>query len=246
MRNKKRVILITGGAQGLGKNLAIHLHKLGHKIIILDIQPFKSISDLYKEIIQDYYEVDISDITAVENVLNIIVQKYKGIDVLINNASLRVFKNFIDFNKTEIKRYININFKTPVLLVKNIFPIMKKNGYGRIINISSKSAYWGYSTGSMYCSTKSALVKFTEAFGRELNVHNDNVTINAICPDSFKTITGKKLKGYNYITALIIKTVDEILVSDKNAEVIPVLLKKTKLLEIMRGFKESILWVTKY
>ena len=246
MRNKKRVILITGGAQGLGRYLAEHLFKLGHSIIILDIRSFERIPDSYGALMQDYYEVDLSDLMAAENILNIIIQKYKGIDVLINNASIRLFKNYLDFSDSEIERYINVNFKTPILLIKKLFPIMKKNGYGRIINISSKSGFSGYSSGSMYCSTKGALIKFSEAFGKELDVQKYNVTVNVICPDSFSTIGGEKLSGYNRIMNIIIKKIDGILLSDKNAETIPVLLKKSKCIELIRIFKQGFLLLTKY
>ena len=246
MRNKKRVILITGGAQGLGRYLAEHLFKLGHSIIILDIRSFERIPDSYGALMQDYYEVDLSDLMAAENILNIIIQKYKGIDVLINNASIRLFKNYLDFSDSEIERYINVNFKTPILLMKKLFPIMKKNGYGRIINISSKSGFSGYSSGSMYCSTKGALIKFSEAFGRELNVHNDNVTVNVICPDSFRTIGGEKLKGYDRIINIITKVVDSIMISYRNAEVIPILLKGKKYIKIVRELKNIFFGLVKY
>ncbi|HEC93515.1 MAG TPA: SDR family NAD(P)-dependent oxidoreductase [Candidatus Atribacteria bacterium] len=246
MRDKKRIILITGGTQGLGMYLAKHLHKMGHTIIILGTRSFKNIPESYKKIIQDYYKIDLSDLTAVNIVLSNIIRKYKNIDVLINNAALRIFKNYIEFSEAEIERYINVNFKIPILLIRKIFPIMRKNGYGRIINISSKSAFWGYKSGSMYCSTKSALIKFTEAFGRELKVHNNNVTINVICPDSFRTVEGEWLKGCNRIMSLIAKNVDEILVSNRNAEVIPVLLPKTKFVEITHNCKKCLLWLIKY
>ena len=246
MVKNKRIILITGGVHGLGRQLAEHLSRKGHEIIMLDIEAFTRLPNACKNIIRDYYEVDLAHLHAVNDTIDIILRKYERIDVLINNAALRIFKGFLNFNQLEIEKYINVNFKAPVLFIKKVFPFMKKNGYGRIINIASKSAFWGYSSGSMYCSTKSALVKFTEAFGKELNVHKDNVTINAICPDTFRTIEGKNLKGHDYIVDTICKTVDDILNSRRNSELIPILLMKTKLLEIGRDFKKHFLWLLKY
>lgn len=246
MESKGKIVLITGGAQGLGRNLAEHFYKKGYSIIILDIQSFEDLSESFKEIIEDYYEIDLSDLSLLNQTIDELLVKHKKIDVLLNNASLRIFKDFVDFTESEIERYINVNLRAPLLLIKKIVPIMKQNGYGRVINISSKSAFWGYQKGSLYCSTKSALTRFTEAFGRELDVKKHNVTVNAICPDSFSTTDSRRLKGYRSITRIITNSIDDILLSQRNAEIIPILLPQNKLIQIIRDAKKNLFLLSKY
>lgn len=234
-------ILITGAARGLGKYLARHFIEKKHSVFVLDIEPIKNLSDVYRKSIREYYEVDLNDMPAVEKIVDTIIKNYRRVDVLINNASVRDFRNFIDFESADISRYVNVNFEIPVMLIRKIYPIMKKHGYGRIINVSSKSAYHGYESGSLYCSTKNALATFTQAFGRELNSGNENVTVNALSPDSFSTIDGTYLKGCEILLKRIVKIVDDILVSDKNAEVFPVLFRSTGIFELLRVFKQRFL-----
>jgi len=162
---------------------------------------------------------------------------------LINNAALRFFRNYIDFSEKEVHEYVAVNFTAPILMIKRIFPLMKKSEYGRIINISSIGGFHGYTTGSMYSSTKGALIKFTEAFGMELNGSKGDITVNVICPDSFSSVSGEKYYGYDHIVNSIVKHIDKILDSDLNAAVIPVFLPRTRFIEIMRNFKEILLWL---
>ncbi len=246
MEENKGFALITGGAQGLGRYLAEYLHKRGYGLIILDIQSFETLPDSYREIIQSYYQVDLSDISLLNKIIDEILYKHAKIDVLINNASLRIFRVFLDFTDTDIKRYVDVNFRAPILLSMRILPVMRKYCYGRIINISSRSGFWGYKTGSLYCSTKSALIKFTEALGRELADNINDVTANVICPGSFSKTDHKKHKGYDRIMSSIAKTIDRIISSRRSGEVVPVLSKKNLLLEIFRDIKKNILWLMKY
>jgi len=242
MEITKKTALITGGAQGLGKEIAANLFEQGYLTIIFDIQRFENIPDVYREAITDYFEIDLAHFGAANVLVDKVLKKYRKIDVLINNAATRMFKNFSEFDESEIERYINVNFRTPILLIKKVYPFMKKNGYGRIINISSVSAFSGYSLGSMYCSTKCALATFTESFAREVSTKND-VTINAICPDSFRTIAGEDLNGYDHIIRSINHEINNILTSSRNGEVLLILRKKTRLVKLVGEFKKRLRWL---
>jgi 3-oxoacyl-[acyl-carrier protein] reductase len=240
MEDKIRKIVITGGAQGLGRRITEHLSRRGYRVIVLDIKPFSDIPSAYRKRIDRYYEVDLSDLMAVSKTIDRIIKKHGSIDVLINNAALRFFRDYMDFGEEDIQKYIAVNFTAPILMIKKILPVMIKKGYGRIINISSKGGFHGYRTGSMYSSTKGALIKFTEAFGMELNGNKGNVTVNVICPDSFSSLEGEKFCGYDQIVNSIVKHIDRILDSKINAAVIPVFLPKTIFVEILRYFKDAL------
>ena len=117
---------------------------------------------------------------------------------------------------------------------------MKKNGFGRIINISSISAYKVYDTGSLYCSSKRALIAFTEALGKELEPLNGSVTVNAICPDSFSRIDGTGLKNYDLITGSVLADIERIIKSRSNGTTISVFTFKHKIRERLRFLKQAI------
>ncbi|MGD2087759.1 MAG: SDR family oxidoreductase [Candidatus Aminicenantes bacterium] len=246
MKEKKLNILITGGAQGLGKLISQNFSQKGHHVIIFDIIKYNNIENSYKRLIYDYINMDLSDVENLKKNLNYLINKYNKIDVLINNASLRIFKNFEIFTFQEINKALRVNLEAPLILINSIIPIMKQNNFGRIINISSRSGFWGFSTGSIYCSTKSALIKFTESVGKELERENADVTINVICPGSFSYKNGTKLKNYNTITKKVINIIGDLISSKDNAEVIPVLTKKDKVVEILYSIKQYCMWFFKY
>jgi short-subunit dehydrogenase len=169
MIDSAKNVLITGGAKGLGAHLARHLSAQGHRILVLDRTASEDLAADYRETLTEYMTVDLADWSAVHDGIERLLAKHEGrIDVLINNAAAGSFDDFSAFNRAEIDRCIQVNFKTPVLLTHELLPVMKQNGYGRIINMGSRSGFRAYPSGSLYCSTKSALVVFTESVGAEL------------------------------------------------------------------------------
>lgn len=229
-------ILITGGGKGLGKLIVENLSKTNNHILILDRLPKEEVDlDFVKKKI-NYFEIDLIDFESVKKILNEIISKYGRVDVIINNAASRDFHSIEQFTEDEIIKNVKINFETPVLLIRNILPLMIKNNFGRIINISSISGLHGYSKGTLYCSTKSALMVFTESLALDLLLLNKNITANAILPDSFQTKEGEKLKNYKYITNTVINMIKKIINTNVNGKikvVSPFLLKIKELQKVI-------------
>lgn len=223
------IVLITGGGSGLGKIIGEQLIKRNHHIFVFDKLPISKINPDYLKLI-NYYELDIYNLSTLKQLIENITDKYGRIDVLINNAALRDFKAFNDFNEISINNNVKVNFEIPILLTWFLLPIMQKNNFGRIVNISSISGLQGYRSGSLYCSTKSALMIFTEALAEDLIILNKNITANAILPDSFQTREGEKLKSYDYITKKIVKIIFRIINSNINRKIFVISppLKKAK------------------
>jgi NAD(P)-dependent dehydrogenase (short-subunit alcohol dehydrogenase family) len=186
-----KVVLITGGARGLGRTLAEFFTASGAKVIVLDrLDPQNLPTPFYLSLFH-YEQIDLANNSALESVFQAILQKTdKRLDVLINNAWPRDFKNFESFSTTEISTFLDSSLKASFLLTNWAIPLMKQGGFGRIIQISSRSAFKGYSTGSLYCSTKMALIAFHESLSRELIRMDANIGILTICPDSFSTSVG--------------------------------------------------------
>ena len=138
-------VIITGAANGVGKAIAEELKN--ENLMLLDIDE-KNLKELAANINSEYYLCDISDDKQILNVINEINNKYEKIDCLINCAGMWISG---DMSKTEepvynemnnlsrIKKVIDTNVFGVIGMIKTIFPIMKKQGYGQIININSQS-----------------------------------------------------------------------------------------------------------
>lgn len=232
-----KIILITGGARGLGFGLTKYFVGRGHKIIVLDQNYLiETTSDeLSKNIF--FYKIDLGELKQLENLIEDIIEKFRHIDVLINNAAIKSFKYFNEFTSNEIYKINSVNFLVPVLLSSILVNKMKENGTLRIINISSASGLWGYTYGTLYCSTKGAIIRFTEALAVDLERNGKNITANVICPYSFSTIEGKILQDYDYIVKNIIKWCDKFISSNMNGKVVYIGRPKNKIFEFIRSIK---------
>lgn len=239
-------ILITGGAKGLGAHLARHLGAQGHRVLVLDRTASRDLALDYHEMLAEYMTVDLADWSAVRDCIVRILAKHGGrIDVLINNAAARAFADFSTFEASDIERCIQVNFETPVLLAHELFPVMKQNGYGRIINIGSRSGLQAYSSGSLYCSTKNALAVFSESVGSELAASGHDVTMNAICPDAFRTREGQELTGFDDTLRSVADTVDNLLSSERNGAVIRVSTRRRLIADAVLALRKHATWVLK-
>lgn len=198
-------MLITGVAGFLGSRLARHFHRLGYSVIGLDIKEYVCLDDEQKEYLSSYYAIDLSNTENVVEVCRRLIRDYDYIPIIVNNASNRLFAAIGSFSDKQISDSVNINLKSPLLLCNLLLPSIQDHNYGRIINISSVSAINGYSTGSVYCSTKMGLITFTESLSKELR--DTGISVNTICPDSFATKEGKILgNGQKIIDKIISKT----------------------------------------
>ena len=239
MNNRQLKVLITGGSRGLGRKIADYLAKQGHGVSVIDIAAKSDTEASYLSALEGYYECDLSNTHAIEDTFTSIINKAGKIDLLINNAAIREFKKLEEFKPEEIERNINVDFIAPVILSNLCLPLMKKNKFGRIINISSISAYRVYCNGSLYCSSKRALIAFTEALGKELSDLNGTVTVNTICPDSFSRIDGTGLKDGQWITQAILGKIDNIIESRLNGKAINIFTLRHKISERLYYFRRA-------
>jgi 3-hydroxybutyrate dehydrogenase len=237
MRNKTLKILITGGNRGLGRQIAEYLCRQNHEVYIFSKSKKSGIDQSLYSILAGYTECDLSDRKALETCFYSLIDQIGRIDVLINNASLKQPNLLDDFQVNEIQKNIGVDFLAPVILSNFCLPLMKRNNFGRIINISSISAYKVYRTGTLYCSGKRALIAFSETLSKELDSMKGTVTVNVICPDSFSRIDGTKLKDHHNITGSVLKNIGRIIQTDINGKVINVFTFKHRLRESLNYIK---------
>jgi 3-hydroxybutyrate dehydrogenase len=240
MHKRTLKVLITGGSRGLGRQMAEYLCKQNHEVYIYGKSKTTEIDPSLYSILAGYTECDLSNRQEIETCLDALINQIGRIDVLINNAFVKQPKLLGDFLSAEIQHNIDVDFLAPVILSNLCLPIMKRNNFGRIINISSISAYKVYSTGTLYCSGNRALIAFSEALSKELSNLGGAVTVNVICPDSFSKIDGTILKNHRQITNSVLVNINRIIQTGLNGKVINVFTFKHRLRESFRYIKLAI------
>lgn len=189
MRTQQRkVILVTGGAQGLGKAICTTLAE-ENDVIVADIQQAKA-EALVAEIKQahgnaTFIRLDVSNENNVQEVLREITDKFGRLDVVINNAGLDVTKPITELSVAEWDRVMNVNLRGPFLMAKFCLPIMAGQQSGHIVNIVSTACLRAWTEASVYHASKWGLRGFTQALFAE--ARKVNVKVTAVIAGGMKT-----------------------------------------------------------
>jgi len=184
---KKKVAVVTGGAQGFGLDIAKNFLKSGAKVIIWDNDE-RELEKVIKKIKNKNLSKQIVDITDPESIKMTVkkITKNMKIDILINNAGVTGSTTELwKYDYAEWKRIIDINLHGTFNCCKAIVPHMIKNNYGRIVNIASVSGKDGNAKASAYSSSKAGVIALTKSLGKELA--NKNIAVNAVTPAGAKT-----------------------------------------------------------
>jgi NAD(P)-dependent dehydrogenase (short-subunit alcohol dehydrogenase family) len=185
MPDQSKVMIITGGASGIGYAFAEHLARAGHRIVIADLRGAEEASQQIRK--QGLAAIGIKTDVVKTNDVEMMVEKacaeFGTVDVLINNAGLFTtlsLQPFDQISELEWMRVMEVNTLGPFICAKAVVSTMRKNGGGRIINIASTTPIKGTPMMLHYVSSKGAVIAFTRALAKELG--NDNITVNAIAP----------------------------------------------------------------
>ena len=156
-----KVILITGGSSGLGKTYTDFFLKEGAKVIVCSRRNnFKN--KFYNNNKFYFYKFDLVNVEKIKLLTKRIFKKFKKIDVLINNAGIAFPKKIEKLDYKKLLNTFQVNFFAPAILTKEVLKLMKKNNYGRIINISSGGAVNCVENYFSYSSSKAALNTLTK------------------------------------------------------------------------------------
>ncbi len=169
-------ILITGASSGIGLEIAKVLEK-NNKIFL---------SGRRKSDNKNYFALDLADDNSALKLIEKAREYFSSeIDILINCAGQYIYKPIEKMSLDEINYLINLNFKSAYILSSLVIQSMKKNNWGRIINIGSISAMVGEANATLYCATKAALSGLTR--GLALEAAQNNITVNQINPGWVQT-----------------------------------------------------------
>ncbi len=177
---KDKIAIITGAASGIGKGIAKKFSENGANIIIADFNESQG-QLAEKEIKNSFFiKTDVSNEESVKNMVNLAIKKFKKIDILVNNAGLQYIAKVEDFPLEKWNLLINVMLTGTFLCTKYVVPHMKKNNWGRIINISSAHGKEASPWKCAYVSAKHGIIGFTKVIAKELA--DFNITANSICP----------------------------------------------------------------
>jgi NAD(P)-dependent dehydrogenase (short-subunit alcohol dehydrogenase family) len=193
---KDRVVLVTGGATGIGESIVRHFARQGSRVSFLDVQdgPGRALADeLASEGCQkpDYLHCDLTDVAALQAAVAQVLAKHGTVDVLVNNAANDQRHKIEDVTPEYWDQSVAINLRPQFFMVQAVLPAMKAAGRGAIINLSSIS--WIIpSTGlPVYVTAKAAIVGMTRTLAKELGPHG--IRVNAVLPGGIATEKQKRL-----------------------------------------------------
>lgn len=184
---KNKNAIITGGASGFGKQLAIDLAKEGANIIIADIS-IENAKKVSEELISKYNVKSFAiktDLSNHDDTINLIKEsetKFSNLDILVNNAGFWPTNNVVDTPVEEWIKTFDINLTSVFLTCREFAKhVLNRNGKGKILNITSQAAFNGSTTGhAHYAASKSGVVTFTISLSREIARMGVNVNAMAI------------------------------------------------------------------
>ncbi|KIX96136.1 uncharacterized protein Z520_07914 [Fonsecaea multimorphosa CBS 102226] len=181
-----RVVLVTGAGAGLGRAYSIHFAQLGAKVAVNDVKDAEKVANEIKSFGGEAIAIPLS----VEDggaIVRKVVDAYGRIDVVVNNAGILGDKAFANMTDEQWYSVMNIHLRGTYLVTRAAFPIMLKQRYGRIINITSTSGIYGNFGQANYAAAKCGIVGFTKTIAREGAKYN--VVVNSLAPTAGTNMT---------------------------------------------------------
>lgn len=201
---KGKTALVTGGASGIGKAIVTALCALGASIVIADVSEAAALA-LCKELkdescVADFINTDVSDSKSVKAAVGYAAEKYRKLDIMVNDAGLLSDKRIWEITDAEWRRLMNVNLDGVFYCCREAVIHMKENGGGKIINIASAGGKLGFPyAGVHYCASKGGVMALTRQLASQ--VAGYGIRVNAVAPGTTATrlIENRPLDKVEYI-----------------------------------------------
>lgn len=186
----EKIVIVTGASKGIGRGIVIKLARKGMKVIAGYNNSEKEAKELKEELEKEniyieIFKVDVSKRENIKQMVEYVLNKYKKIDVLINNAGISQYKLFTDVTDEEWNQVINVNLYSVFCATQEVLKSMIQNKQGCIINISSIWGIVGASCESIYAMSKAGIDSMTRSLAKELSL--SNIRVNSIAPGCIDT-----------------------------------------------------------
>ena len=186
MEFENKVVMVTGGAAGIGLVTAENFVKKGAKIAICDVNPEAgeaAAKALGPE--ASFQKVDVADSASVSSWVDAVFEKYGQIDVLVNNAGITRDSLIMRMKEADWDAVISVNLKSAFNCIKAVSKIMVKQRSGRIINLASVVGVMGNPGQANYVASKAGMIGLTKTVAKELG--GRGITVNAVAPGFIET-----------------------------------------------------------
>lgn len=208
-RLKGKIALVTGSAQGLGKEIASSLAQNGCSLVLADIaypeETAKQIEEIGSRSIS--VKADISDEGEVKDMVEKVISEYKKVDILVNNAGISQlgYTATEDLPIEEWDKIIAVNLRGTFLCCKHVGKQMIRSGGGSIINISTTAGMTGVPRAPAYCASKAGIILLTKSLALEWVRYN--IRVNAIAPHYLETELTKGLRDSEKVYDGLVKQI---------------------------------------
>ncbi len=197
LRYKDKVVVVTGSTRGIGREIATNFAHEGAQVIIMGRNEGLA-HQVRDEIVgqglkADSFACDVTNLENVTEIINKILDKYRGIDILINNAGITKDNLLLRMSESDWDDVINVNLKGVFNCTKIVAKVMLKAKQGKIINISSIIGISGNIGQANYAASKAGMIGFTKSVALELA--SRGITVNAVAPGYIETDMTAQLKS---------------------------------------------------
>lgn len=191
-----KTALVTGGSRGIGKCIVENLARSGYNVVLNYNNSEEQATAIQNQLRNEGYNIEIikADVSKREEVKKLVdfcIDKFKGIDILINNAGISQIKLFTDITDEDWENMIKVNLTSVFMVSQEVVKYMIKEQCGCIINISSMWGEVGASCETHYSAAKAGINGFTKAMAKEFGL--SNIRVNAIAPGVIDTDMNNEL-----------------------------------------------------
>jgi NAD(P)-dependent dehydrogenase (short-subunit alcohol dehydrogenase family) len=215
----KKVALVTGSSSGIGYETALLLARNGFDTFatMRNMNKSKEITEVSKRenLPLRLVQLDVNDDKSVTDAINNILKEKKSIEVVVNNAGYGLMGSVEDSSLDEIKAQFETNFFGAIRVMQRVIPIMRKQGSGTIVNVSSIAGRIGFPMGSAYVSSKFALEGLSESISYELKQFGIKIILiePGVIKTKFALVTPKKAVNTNSSYSQLMNKLEENLFS---------------------------------